>query len=146
MSETHSFFPDIDWTSGQNIYGDWIPPRTQGYLAARKSEQRRERLKISRISADEIEVMNGTGAKILEMKLMDREWKEYASKTPLEAGAKARLKGALKKATIIGPPKFDGMDALFSLCPPKHPLEPGCYGPAPGKLSFHKSRDETRRA
>jgi hypothetical protein len=121
LDKHHRMMPDFDWTKGQNIH-NWIQPRTQGYILARKTEQRRERLKISKFSDDEIEIMNGTGARILDLKVMGRNGKEFSCDVPIDPGYQTRIKASPKQEH-----KFANTDALRNLFKHIPAVQPGGY-------------------
>ena len=80
----------IDWSSGQRLEGGWIRSRIPAVFFLRKSEFKRERLKITR-SDGKLEVVNGLGAKIEALRLIDFNGAQYHATHSIAPGAKLTL-------------------------------------------------------
>jgi hypothetical protein len=80
----------LDWSSGQRLDGGWVRSRIPAVFFLRKSESRRERLKVIR-SAGKLEVVNGLGAGIKELVLVDFNGQRYHSSATIAPGAKSEL-------------------------------------------------------
>jgi hypothetical protein len=79
----------VDWTEGQYLTGGWIRARMPVHFRVRKSERRRERLKIRR-NADGLAVVNGLGADAVRLTVADFDNRLYTVED-LAAGAEAPL-------------------------------------------------------
>jgi len=80
---------NVDWTDGQHLTGGWLRPRIPLHLRLRKSEPRRERLKVHR-DASGLTVVNGLGADIRRITLADADGRLYVGEA-IAAGGEAGL-------------------------------------------------------
>ena len=80
---------NVDWTECQHLTGGWIRPRIPLHFRLRKSEPRRERLKVRR-DASGLTVVNGLGADIRRLTLADHDGRLYVG-TDIAAGSEAAL-------------------------------------------------------
>ncbi|MGE0126584.1 MAG: hypothetical protein AB7U82_00655 [Blastocatellales bacterium] len=78
----------IDFSNDQHLDSGWVTARVPAYFKFRKSETRRERLIIRRLTDDTIRVVNGLGADIQKLWVADRSGKVYAV-ADVKAGAQA---------------------------------------------------------
>lgn len=90
--------------AGQVLTGGWVSARVPSYLILRKSEDRRERLEVS---LDEFSVLNGLGADILRLWVVDEGGEIYLARNIL-AGARQGL-------TALGARAKGGLDAQRQL-------------------------------
>lgn len=79
----------VDWTEGQDLTGGWIRARTPLHFQVRKSERRRERLKLRR-GPDGLAVVNGLGAPVERLTLVDFNGEVFAA-ADVAPGAEAGL-------------------------------------------------------
>ena len=61
----------VDWTRGQHLKGAWVAARVPTYFMVRKCETRRERLQVSRTPDGAMRVINGLGASVSNLYLVD---------------------------------------------------------------------------
>jgi len=80
----------IDWTRDQNLYRGWVSARVPSYYQIRIPEIRRERLELVTKNG-ETEIINGLGADIKQLWLLDSNGKWMTIKNKLNSGAKGRL-------------------------------------------------------
>ena len=79
----------VDWTEGQHLTGEWIRARMPLHFRVRKSERRRERLKLRR-GPDGVAAVNGLGAPVLRLALADVDGRLFATEE-IAPGAEAAL-------------------------------------------------------
>ena len=82
----------IDWNDGQHLSSDWIRSRIPEYFLVRRAEPRRERLQILSAAPDQIEVLNGIGTTLTELRAVDPAGTEYQTGEPVPPGQKAILR------------------------------------------------------
>lgn len=80
----------IDWTNDQHLVSGWIAARVPAHFLLRKSQMRRERLKISRNQENQISVLNGLGADIRQLWFADEDGKIHTAEN-VKAGTKMDL-------------------------------------------------------
>ncbi len=100
----------IDWTKGQNLRRGWIAARVPSYFAVRKSEVRRERIDVERQADGRLAVVNGLGAAVTSINLVDRDGQLWESGR-IQAGGKAVMALSDKKARVS--PKLGGFRSLY---------------------------------
>jgi hypothetical protein len=71
----------LDLTSGQNLRRGWLRPHIPGYFALRKGEPRQEKIQVVKRSKDGIEVLNGLGAPINSLIMIDFDGRKYLAKS-----------------------------------------------------------------
>lgn len=97
----------MDWSVGQRLDGNWTRSRIPAIFYLRKAEMRRERLKVIR-TATGIEVVNGLGATIKSLYLIDFDGKRYHASQSVAPGAKIALLPNVGKVSKA-PFKFRGV-------------------------------------
>ncbi len=78
-------------SDSQHFDSGWVTARLPSYFVIRKSELRRERLRIRPADDGSLEVLNGLGADIQALYLADDDRQVYAAGEPIAAGAAGRL-------------------------------------------------------
>src|SRR5262249_16306475 len=123
----------IDLSSDQNLVSGWIVARVPAYFKFRKSEMRRERLKIRQTAEGDVSVVNGLGAGIKQLWFADRSGKIHSGQM-IEPGAQVNSKGSglhaagkegAMRAIYYAPDWLERIDYVE-----KHPAEfltPGTY-------------------
>jgi hypothetical protein len=89
----------LDWSVGQRLDGNWTRSRVPALFYLRKAETRRERLKVTR-SASGVEIVNGLGATIEALNLLDCDGQWYQASTSIPPGAKLALSPIAGKETF----------------------------------------------
>jgi hypothetical protein len=129
---THTPGRSLDWTAdGQRLTSGWITARVPAHFLLRKSEDRTERLAVSKDGGG-LTATNGLGAGIRELWLADAQGRVYRA-GPVAAGAQAAL--LRQEGQAEGSPAAlrlayagDWLDALKRLAAePRGCLRPGCY-------------------
>ncbi len=82
----------INLTQEQNLRSGWLQSRVPSHFLLRKCESRRERLEIRGRTAEGIEVLNGLGAKLVNLRLVDFDGKCYSALEPVLPGQKIILR------------------------------------------------------
>ena len=80
----------IDWTNDQHLASGWVAARVPAHFLLRKTQMRRERLKITRTPDNGIDALNGFGADIQQLWYADKAGRIYKAEN-IAAGAKATL-------------------------------------------------------
>jgi hypothetical protein len=123
----------IDFSNDQHLDSGWVTARVPAYFKFRKSETRRERLRIRRSGGDSISVVNGLGADIRALWFADDGGKIYSA-GEIRAGAEAKLSpanlrpaenGARLRELFTGAEWLKGMQAVEK--DPRSFLAPGSY-------------------
>ncbi len=81
---------EVDWSNGQHFLSGWIKSRVPAHFFVRKSEPRRERLQIERSADGKLTVVNGLGAAVKTLWLVDAQGQLHKTDA-IEAGARATL-------------------------------------------------------
>lgn len=82
----------LRWGDAQHFDAGWVTARLPAYFVTRKSELRRERLRVRPGAGDSLEVSNGLGARIEALYLADGLRQVYATQGPIGAGASGTLR------------------------------------------------------
>ncbi len=90
-SSSHGNSYSVDWSNGQKLSGDWIKPRITSVITLRKSEQRRERIKIVSVGDNNIRIINGLGSELENIVLRLPNGRSYRSSSAIKPGATATL-------------------------------------------------------
>ncbi len=88
--ESTSLGRTLDWSQDQHLERGWILARLPAHFVVRKVERRRERLEL-RVTGSVLEVVNGLGAEIRELWLMDEAGALHVAVGSIPAGAPAQL-------------------------------------------------------
>ena len=99
----------VDWTQDQHLASGWVSARVPAHFVLRKSENRRERLTVRAGSDGRLSVVNGLGAPIVKLVLVDRDGKWYSAEG-IPAGAAAEV-----RAEPAPSPEVAGRDKRRSL-------------------------------
>ena len=81
----------IDWTNSQHLESGWVTARIPSHFMVRRSQQRRERLVVRAGNRGSLVIVNGLGAKIVNLTLADAGGTIWASSGEIPAGAEATL-------------------------------------------------------
>ncbi|MST00497.1 MAG: hypothetical protein EXS29_04190 [Pedosphaera sp.] len=81
---------EVDWSNGQHFLSGWLSARVPAHFFARKSESRRERLQIERTADGKLTVVNGLGAQVKTLWLVDAQGQLHKTDV-IEAGDRATL-------------------------------------------------------
>ncbi len=81
---------EVDWSNGQHFRSGWLSARVPAHFFARKSEPRRERLQVERDTNGKLAVVNGLGAPVKTLWLVDAQGQLHKTDA-IEAGARATL-------------------------------------------------------
>ena len=122
----------VDWTDGQHFEAGWVKARIPVHFRARKSESRRERVRVSR-QGDGLEATHGLGVPIRELYVAD-ERGLWRAPSAIPAGARSIL---AREPSAGGSRRDDALRDLFSSdwsglvnrlhAQPQSYLRPGCY-------------------
>lgn len=119
----------VDWTRGQHLTGGWIRARMPLHFRVRKSQRRRERLKLRR-GPDGLAAVNGLGAVLQRLTLADFDGRLFAA-NEIAPGAEAALVPRPGKPRgrplrqVYGRNWVEGIRAIASR--PTAYLKPGAY-------------------
>ena len=80
----------VDWTHDQHLVSGWMTARVPAHFMLRKSEVRRERVTVRRVSNNRLSVVNGLGADIRQFWLADKDGSVHYGKD-IPAGAETEL-------------------------------------------------------
>jgi amino acid transporter len=90
----------IDWSREQHLSSGWLTPRVPAHFQLRRSEQRRERMTISRVAGGAPEAVNGLGADLTEFWYRDENDLLFHA-ARIAAGERVALEPA-KRAVALG--------------------------------------------
>ncbi|HET6441704.1 MAG TPA: hypothetical protein VFH53_04940 [Phycisphaerae bacterium] len=102
----------VDWTQDQHLASGWVSARVPAHFVLRKSENRRERLTVRAGSDGRLSVVNGLGASIAKLFLVDREGRWYSAEG-IPAGAATEVKAGSQ--ILGGAPTRAGRPSLRDL-------------------------------
>jgi hypothetical protein len=83
----------IDWTVDQHLNSGWLPPRMPVHFLLRRSDTRKERVRVSNNAAGKRSVVNGLPSALRSFHVADAEGKIYAAHQ-VPAGGEAILEAA----------------------------------------------------
>jgi hypothetical protein len=106
----------IDWTSDQHLKQGWIVSRVPAHFLLRKVESRRERLTIINEPDGRVTVVNGLGAAIRDLTLIDAKGGRHSAQN-IPAGARVTLTASTMKtaASLTGLRNFYGGNWTLAL-------------------------------
>ncbi len=120
----------MDWTFYQHLGAGWISARVPAHFMTRKTEKRRERLEINRISGSKITVMNGFGVAIKKLWLADKNGKIFYGENigPWEKRILTPTNNTEKKGPNFPKLVYESLswENMIKL-PKKNILRPGTY-------------------
>ncbi len=121
----------LDVTHGQHLVSGWVAARIPAHFVLRKSESRRERLEISTDSDGAVSVVNGLGADITKLILIDSDGVRWTGQDIL-AGQSASLSPGksspgdpARVADLVRRDDWSAVDTI--LAKPEASLAPGSY-------------------
>jgi hypothetical protein len=119
----------VDWTNQQHLTGAWMLARVPLHLAVRKCEPRRERLLFHK-TAGRVSVVNGLGAPITRLRLMDGAGVAYVA-SDIAPGAQAVLTAdpdtLSRRSTVQTLRAFYMSGRWYATGSMNDPLTPGTY-------------------
>ncbi|PAW81985.1 MAG: hypothetical protein B9S33_15685 [Pedosphaera sp. Tous-C6FEB] len=124
---------ELELSQSQHLVRGWISARVPAHFALRKSETRRERLQVQRLPDGRVTVLNGLGADIQTLFLMDEQGRQFRGQY-LKAGQNTPVQPDTtgpKGAPVLAPSSlFQGAwvaahDALIAA--PGNYLRPNTY-------------------
>ncbi len=126
----------VDWTEDQHLASGWVKPRIPAYFKIRKSEIRRERLVVQPQSNGDIKIVNGLGADIEQLTLVNPTGRLFRH-ARIPAGDAVLLRGDQSEPipvqlpaeylrSFYGSPSWATSISNLTITPEQF-LEPGCY-------------------